>query len=193
MHLGVFWLGTGNHTAGWRVEGATASNCNWQVAQLGARIAERGKFDLFFVSDSVAPEINDHPSFITRFEPTTLISALSTVTTRVGLGATVSTGFSEPYSVARTFATLQHLSAGRAAWNVVTSSAERPRSTSAGITTPHTTSDTRSPTSLSMSYADCGTPGTKAPDRDRASGVTSIRRRCTPSITRAAISRFVAR
>lgn len=125
MHLGVFWLGTGNHTAGWRVEGATASNCNWQVAQLGASIAERGKFDLFFVSDSVAPEINDHPSFITRFEPTTLIAALAAVTKNVGLGATVSTSFSEPYTVARTFATLQHLSAGRAAWNVVTSSAEK--------------------------------------------------------------------
>ena len=121
MHLGVFWLGTGNHTAGWRYDGASASNCSWPVVVQGAQIAERGKFDLFFVSDSAAMNYDDHPSFQTRFEPTTLIAALSTVTRHVGLGATMSTSFSEPYNVARTFASLQHLSAGRAAWNVVTS------------------------------------------------------------------------
>src|SRR5215831_6866155 len=90
MHLGVFWIGAGNHSA-------------------GAQIAERGKFDLFFISDSLVMDPGDHPSFITRFEPTTLISALSTVTKHVGLGATVSTSFSEPFNVARTFATLQHI------------------------------------------------------------------------------------
>jgi FMN-dependent oxidoreductase (nitrilotriacetate monooxygenase family) len=121
MHLGVFWLGTGNHSAGWRYEGAAASNCSWPVVAQGAQIAERGKFDLFFISDSVIMDPGDHPSFISRFEPTTLISALSTVTRCVGLGATVSTSFSEPYNVARTFATLQHISGGRASWNVVTS------------------------------------------------------------------------
>jgi|SRR5579862_41326 len=121
MHLGVFWLGTGNHTAGWRYEGAAASNCSWPVVAQGAQIAERGKFDLFFVSDSAAMNYDDHPSFQTRFEPTTLVAALSTVTRYVGLGATMSTSFSEPYNVARTFASLQHLSGGRAAWNVVTS------------------------------------------------------------------------
>jgi FMN-dependent oxidoreductase (nitrilotriacetate monooxygenase family) len=125
MHLGVFWLGTGNHAAGWRVEGATASNCNLKIAQMGVRIAERGKFDLFFVSDSVAPDLRDHPSYTTRLEPTTLIAALSTSTTHIGLGATVSTSFSEPYTVARTFAALQHMSGGRVAWNVVTSSSEK--------------------------------------------------------------------
>jgi N-acetyl-S-(2-succino)cysteine monooxygenase len=121
MHLGVFWLGTGNHTAGWRYEGAAASNCSWPVVVQGAQIAERGKFDLFFVSDSAAMNYDDHPSFQTRFEPTTLVAALSTMTRYVGLGATMSTSFSEPYNVARTFASLQHLSGGRAAWNVVTS------------------------------------------------------------------------
>ena len=121
MHLGVFWLGTGNHSAGWRYEGAAASNCSWPVVAQGAQIAERGKFDLFFVSDSAAMNYGDHPSFQTRFEPTTLVAALSTVTRCIGLGATASTSFSEPYDVARTFASLQHLSGGRAAWNVVTS------------------------------------------------------------------------
>ena len=67
----------------------------------------------------------DHPSFVNRFEPLTLLSALSTVTTHVGLGATVSTSFGEPYHVARAFASLDHLSNGRAGWNVVTSTHDK--------------------------------------------------------------------
>src|SRR5918996_3976703 len=63
----------------------------------------------------------DHPSFLCRFEPTTLISALSLSTTHIGLGATASTTYGEPYHVARTFASIDHISKGRAAWNVVTS------------------------------------------------------------------------
>ena len=122
MHFGVFVLGTGNHSAGWRYEGAMTSGCSWPVLQSIARIAERGKFDLFFISDSLAMDPGDHPSFVSRFEPTTLIGALSAVTRHIGLGATVSTSFGEPYHVARAFASLDHLSGGRAAWNVVTSS-----------------------------------------------------------------------
>src|SRR5258708_36837750 len=113
MHLGVFWLGTGNHSAGWRYEGAATSNCSWPLVAAGAQTAERGKFDLFFISDSLVMDPGDHPSFVSRFEPTTLIGALSAVTRCIGLGATASTSFSEPYNVARTFATLHHLSGGR--------------------------------------------------------------------------------
>jgi FMN-dependent oxidoreductase (nitrilotriacetate monooxygenase family) len=120
MHLGVFWIGTGNHSAGWRYDGAWASNSSWPVVSAGAQIAERGKFDLFFISDTVLMKPDDHPSFITRFEPLSLLGALSAVTKHVGLGATVSTSFSEPFNVARAFATLQHISGGRVAWNVVT-------------------------------------------------------------------------
>jgi FMN-dependent oxidoreductase (nitrilotriacetate monooxygenase family) len=123
MHLGVFVLGTGNHSAGWRYPGAMTTGCSFPVMVSIARIAERGKFDLFFISDSLAMDPGDHPSFVSRFEPTTLIGALSAVTTDIGLGATVSTSFGEPYHVARAFASLDHLSGGRAAWNVVTSSA----------------------------------------------------------------------
>ena len=124
MHLAVFWLGTGNHTAGWRMDGAADSNCSWPIVEAGARIAERGKFDLFFISDSLGSGPTDHPSFVTRLEPTTTVAALSLVTRHMGLGATVSTSFSEPYTVARTFQSLQHLSRGRIAWNVVTSSSD---------------------------------------------------------------------
>jgi FMN-dependent oxidoreductase (nitrilotriacetate monooxygenase family) len=122
MHFGVFVLGTGNHSAGWRYEGAATSNNDLSVIQEIARQAERGKFDLVFVSDGLAMDPGDHPSFTNRFEPTTLISALSVTTAHVGLGATISTTFGEPYHVARTMASIDHISKGRAAWNVVTTS-----------------------------------------------------------------------
>ena len=125
MHLGVFVLGTGNHSAGWRYEGAATSNFDLAVIQKIASEAERGKFDLVFVSDGLAYAPGDHPSFQCRFEPTTLISALSVTTSRVGLGATVSTSFGQPYHVARTFASIDQISNGRAAWNVVTSSNDK--------------------------------------------------------------------
>jgi len=122
MHLGVFVLGAGNHSAGWRCEDAAVSNNDLAVIQEIARIAERGKFDLLFISDGLDYEQGDLPSFMCRFEPTSLISVLSAHTTRLGLGATVSTSFTEPYNVARLFASIDHISQGRAAWNVVTSS-----------------------------------------------------------------------
>ena len=122
MHLGVFVLGAGNHSAGWRWAGAAVSNNDLAVIQEIARIAEHGKFDLLFVSDGLDYEQGDLPSFMCRFEPTSLISVLSAHTTRLGLGATVSTSFTEPYNVARLFASIDHISHGRAAWNVVTSS-----------------------------------------------------------------------
>jgi FMN-dependent oxidoreductase (nitrilotriacetate monooxygenase family) len=125
MHFGVFVLGTGNHSAGWRMEGSFASSCSLPVMKNIAQTAERGKFDLFFISDGLSMDPGDHPSFVNRFEPLTLLSALSMVTSHVGLGATVSTSFGEPFHVARAFASLDHLSNGRAGWNVVTSTHEK--------------------------------------------------------------------
>ena len=81
MHLGVFVLGAGNHSAGWRWEGAVVSNNDLAVIKEIAHIAERGKFDLLFVSDGLDYEPGDLPSFMCRFEPT-LISVLNVV----GLG-----------------------------------------------------------------------------------------------------------
>jgi FMN-dependent oxidoreductase (nitrilotriacetate monooxygenase family) len=122
MHLGLFVLGTGNHTAGWRMEGSFQTSLSIPVMTRIAQIAERGKFDLFFISDSATMDPGDHPSFLNRFEPMTLLSALSMVTSHIGLGATVSTSYNEPYNVARFMSSLDHISNGRAAWNVVTSS-----------------------------------------------------------------------
>src|SRR5262245_15146643 len=125
IHFGVFVLGTGNHSAGWRIEGATQSSSNLSVMKTIAATAERGKFDLFFISDGLTMDPGDHPSFLTRFEPLTLLAALSQSTTHIGLGATVSTSFGEPYHVARAFASLDHISDGRAGWNVVTSTHDK--------------------------------------------------------------------
>jgi FMN-dependent oxidoreductase (nitrilotriacetate monooxygenase family) len=122
MHFGVFWVGTGNHLAGWRHEGAATSNSYWPAVVESAQLAERGKLDMFFVADSVAMEFDYPPSFLSRHEPLTLLAALSVMTSRIGLGGTVSTSFSEPYNVARAFASIDNISGGRAAWNVVTSS-----------------------------------------------------------------------
>jgi FMN-dependent oxidoreductase (nitrilotriacetate monooxygenase family) len=122
MHLGVFVLGTGNHSAGWRWEGAATSHMQLPVIQEIAHTAERGKFDFLFISDSMVMDPGDHPSFLCRFEPTTLITALSMCTTHLGLGATMSTSFNEPFNVARIFGSIDHISGGRAAWNVVTTS-----------------------------------------------------------------------
>src|SRR5207247_4000358 len=108
---------------GWPFGGAANSNNHLPVIQEIARQAGRGKFHLVFVSDGLVMDPGDHPSFLCRFEPTSLISALSASTTHIGLGATVSTSFGEPYHVARTFGSIDHITKGRAAWKVVTSSA----------------------------------------------------------------------
>lgn len=122
MHLAVYALSTGNHSAGWRVEGAITRHSSLEALRQIAATAERGKFDLFFLADSVTMSFNDHPSHQSRLEPLTALGALSVLTSEIGLGATVSTSFSEPYNVARAFSTLDHISGGRIAWNVVTSS-----------------------------------------------------------------------
>lgn len=122
MHLGVFVLGTGNHIAGWRMPGAADSFTSLAGIQAIARTAERGTFDLLFLGDGLVANVNDHPSFAVRFEPITMLAALAATTTHLGLGATASTTYNEPFNVARAFASLDHLSGGRAAWNAVTSS-----------------------------------------------------------------------
>src|SRR5258705_4357072 len=120
MHLGLFLLGTGNHPAGWRLPGSYDSFQNLTTVQAIARAAERGKFDMIFMSDHLHADTQAHPSFIVRFEPLTMLAAVATATTHIGLGATVSTTYSDPFTVARMFASLDHISGGRAAWNVVT-------------------------------------------------------------------------
>src|SRR4030095_9038156 len=101
MHFGVFVLGTGNHSAGWRYDGAATSNNDLSVIQEIARPAERGKCEFLCVSAGLVMDPGNHPSFLCRFEPTTLISALSASTRHIGLGATASSSSCEPDTLAR--------------------------------------------------------------------------------------------
>ena len=120
MHLGLFILGTGSHVAGWRYPGAVDSFQDFPAIQQIGKTAERGKFDLIFMGDNLYADAAAHPSYTLRLEPLTMLAALATSTSRIGLGATVSTTYSDPFSVARVFASLDHISNGRAAWNAVT-------------------------------------------------------------------------
>lgn len=120
MHLGLFLQGTGVHPAGWRIPGSYDSFQNLDYVTDITLRAEKAKLDVVFMSDHLHADPRSHPSFIARFEPLTLLAALAARTTSIGLGATVSTTYSDPFTVARAFASLDHLSKGRAGWNLVT-------------------------------------------------------------------------
>ena len=122
MHLGSLSHGVGSHVAGWRMPGAETEKENIEHIARAVRTAEAAKFDFVFFADAVNTGADAAPMFVVRFEPLTLLGALSVVTDRIGLVATVSTTYSEPYNVARMLASLDHLSKGRIGWNVVTGS-----------------------------------------------------------------------
>ena len=119
---------TGYHPASW-LHPDTYSATSTDIGKLGqiAQTAERGKFDMFFVADTPAARTENlhawsrFPMYMNQLEPVTLLTALAGMTSRIGLGGTVSTSFSEPYNVARQFCSLDHITGGRAGWNVVTS------------------------------------------------------------------------
>ena len=129
MKLGAFFMIPGHHVAAWRHPQAEVKDImNFDFIKKLAQTAERGKFDLLFLADHVSLNTQDEKvlgqTVNTRFEPFTLLSALSAVTKHIGLVGTVSTTYNEPYHVARKFASLDHLSNGRAGWNVVTSGSD---------------------------------------------------------------------
>ena len=128
MHLAVFLTACGNyHHLGWRHPNAWVdASTNFQRWVEFARIAETAKLDMLFIADQIAVvggeelQAIENSSKVNRFEPMTLLSALATQTTNIGLAGTCATSYSEPYNVARMFGSLDHLSGGRAAWNCVT-------------------------------------------------------------------------
>ncbi|MFY1662974.1 LLM class flavin-dependent oxidoreductase [Pseudomonas sp. Pseu.R1] len=127
IKLGAFLMATGHHVAAWR-HPDVPSDAGLSFAHYRhlAAVAEAAKFDMLFIADSVAAATGDIASRMARsdhFEPLTLVSALSAVTERIGLVVTATTTYNEPYHIARKFASLDHLSAGRAGWNLVTSDA----------------------------------------------------------------------
>lgn len=127
LHLNVFLANSGHHVAAWRHPDAQAdASQDFDHFKRIAQLAERGKFDALFIADVVALW-GHHIDALSRtargehFEPLTLLSALAAVTERIGLIATATTTYNEPYHIARKFASLDHISKGRAAWNLVTS------------------------------------------------------------------------
>lgn len=129
LKLGAFFHPTGHHVAAWRHEGAQIdAGTNFPHYVRLAQAAEKAKFDLIFLADAVATRNGNHqalsrwPQYMAYFEPLTLMSALAAVTSRIGLVLTATTSYNEPYHIARKFASLDHISGGRAGWNVVTSS-----------------------------------------------------------------------
>ncbi|GAA2993328.1 NtaA/DmoA family FMN-dependent monooxygenase [Streptomyces drozdowiczii] len=124
MHLAAHFPGVNNTTV-WS-DPCSRSQIEFSSFEHLARTAERGLFDFFFLAEGL--RLREHKGLIHdldvvgRPESLTVLSALAAVTDRIGLAATVNTTFNEPYELARRFATLDHLSAGRAAWNAVTSS-----------------------------------------------------------------------
>lgn len=131
MRLGAFFNPTGHHVASWRHPRAQAdAGINFQHYLDITRTAERGKFDMVFLADNLGVRsahieaLSRSAQYIANFEPITLLSALATHTSHIGLVATASTSYNEPFHVARKFASLDHLSGGRAGWNLVTSGQE---------------------------------------------------------------------
>ena len=131
MNFGMFFKNTGHHIAAWLHPGSQSdAGINIQHYAECAKKCEAAGLDFIFFADSVnvrhAPvEILSQTSqYIAYFEPITLLSALSMATERIGLTATATTTYSEPYNIARMFASLDHLSQGRAGWNVVTSGSD---------------------------------------------------------------------
>jgi N-acetyl-S-(2-succino)cysteine monooxygenase len=130
IRLGAFLTATGQHVAAWRhPEVLTDGGTNFPHYVENVRLAERGKFDMMFLADNAGVWQRDldsggRSSRASYFEPITLLSALAAVTSRIGLVATMTTTFNEPFNVARKYASLDHLSGGRAGWNLVTSANE---------------------------------------------------------------------
>ena len=125
IKLGAMLEGVGTDHSLWQdpgIPGDASIDIDWYIKN--ARLAEAAKFDLAFIVDSPFITPDTAPHFLNRLEPLTLLSALAVSTSRIGLVATLTTSYWEPYNVARQFASLDNISKGRAGWNVVTTGLE---------------------------------------------------------------------
>ncbi|MFJ5295878.1 LLM class flavin-dependent oxidoreductase [Pseudomonas sp. NPDC088368] len=130
LHLGAFLMGIGHHASAWRLPDAQPGNLTSPAYfKALAQTAERGKFDYLFFADRLAlsdrfgDNLDASVRYLTssRLDPVALLGLLAGATSHIGLAATASTTFNHPFTLARTFATLDHLSEGRIGWNIVTS------------------------------------------------------------------------
>jgi len=128
LRLGAFMRPVSIHTGAWRYPGSYPdANFNFAHLKRFAQTLERARFDAFFMADHLAVlnmpvDALKRSHTVTSFEPFTLLSALAGATEHIGLIATGSTTFDAPYHIARRFASLDHISGGRAGWNIVTTS-----------------------------------------------------------------------
>lgn len=129
MHIGMLVHPFGQHPAAWlHPKAIMGAEVDFHHFARIARRAEQGLFDFFFIADAPSTRVGNidafkrWPTYMAQFEPITVLSALSAVTERLGMAATVSSSYFEPYNLARQMASLDHVSHGRAAWNVVTTS-----------------------------------------------------------------------
>lgn len=129
ISLGAFLMGSGHHLAAWRHPLAPAGALDFAHFRRLAQTAERGLFDAIFFADNLAllgsNELAAHTTLGEVFDPLMLLASLASVTERIGLISTVSTSYNDPYLLARRFASLDHLSGGRAGWNLVTSATDQ--------------------------------------------------------------------
>lgn len=124
LRLNLFVYPGGHHEAAWRYHGSDPGRVlDIALYQDLARRAEQATFEAVFLADG--PSLPDNVRYASRFrlEPFTWLSAIAAATERIGLIATASTTYTEPYNLARLFASLDHLSGGRAGWNIVTTGA----------------------------------------------------------------------
>jgi FMN-dependent oxidoreductase (nitrilotriacetate monooxygenase family) len=120
MNLVLFIEGTGLHVGGWRAPDAVLGPEDFSVISKCAGIAERAKFDMVFFAD--APISFPGAGYVLRFDALAAIASLAPITKHIGLGATVSTTYTQPYNMARMLSSIDHISGGRVGWNVVTTS-----------------------------------------------------------------------
>ena len=122
LQLGLVLHGVGAGWGDWRhPDAVTDASTNFAFYKAQAQLAEQARFTFLFVADSVHITPRSSPHYLNRFEPITILSALAAATSHIGLVATLTASYSEPFTVARQFASLDHISGGRAGWNVVTS------------------------------------------------------------------------
>lgn len=122
IKLGFILHGVGRTWNDWRhPEKDVNASTSFSYYKRQAQLAEKGKFDFLFVADSLSINEKSSPHYLNRVEPITILSALAATTSHIGLVGTLTVSYSEPFNVARQFGSLDHISDGRAGWNVVTS------------------------------------------------------------------------
>ena len=203
MRIGLSIRYLGYHAAAWRHPDVPPGGASdYQYFLNSARIAERGKLDMIFFADGIGIRGRDEPAGSlcrsaqnAELEPLTLLAALAPMTKHIGLVATASTTYNEPFHIARKYASIDHISGGRAAWNIVTSwSDNEARNFSREKHLDYDTRYERGRRSSSKSSPDCGIAGRRMRSRmTRRRAYFSTRTNCMRWRIAGNISRCTAR